>query len=453
MSTATAALSGGAASGAPLLVTNASFGSAASSLQPSGPAAMAPAAASPAAGTGSVGLLTATAAATARNPAADADALEAQLAEIFAVKEQKALEREREAAERAAAAAAAAADQPPVEEEEEEDGMCLFSFMPVVASSHGFEAAEEKVTEPKSFVDRHGVEWRLSQRMLGSGAFGNVFLGMGIEGQMVAIKAIKISEKSKDECRSVVKEIRLLGRLRSDQIVQYISSAVVDSFLMIVMEAVGGGSLLGVIQQYPTLPKKLVLSYIRDVLLGLRFLHSNGVVHRDIKPHNVLMNERGRCKLADFGTACHVAYASANEKAGDITGTILYMAPEACDAVLHVRSDVWSAGIMCFQMATKTLPYHPADIALPFAILSKLGKRNPEVFSPETAAAPPWIKSFIDACLTFDPDVRPSADDLLRHPALTSSPTAMTTVAADTADPPPINAGDRSNSAAKGRSA
>jgi hypothetical protein len=340
-------------------------------------------------------------------PKVDADILEEQLNVVLA-------EKERAAAEAIEAAAKAAAEAPAEDEDEDGGGFSLFSFVATPAMP----PPEERQTEPRRFTDMRGAEWRMSNRMLGSGAFGNVFLGMSPEGQMVAIKAIRISLKSKDECKNVLKEIRLLVRLKSDRIVQYISSAVVGSFLMIVMEAVGGGSMLGVISQYSALPRKLITAYLRDLLMGLRYLHSNGVIHRDIKPHNVLMTENGRCKLADFGTACHVTYATASEKSGDITGTIVYMAPEACDAYLHVRSDIWAVGIVAYQMVTKRLPYHQLDLNLPFAILNKLGKRNPDEFRPEVGDAPDWIRGFIELCLEFDPDLRPSADDLLRQTVL-----------------------------------
>jgi len=370
-----------------------------------GPATVTPATSSPGAGGGAPG-----------TTVSDADLLEDELQSVIAEKERKAEEAAERAAAAAAAAADAAADEPADDDDGEGGGFSLFSFVP---SAPPEPEAEEKEVEPKRFTDCRGAQWCLSSRMLGSGAFGNVFLGMGSEGQMVAIKAIKISVKSKEECKNVIKEIRLLGRLKSDRIVQYMASAVVGSFLMIVMEAVGGGSLLGVTQQYARLPQKLIVTYLRDCLGGVRTLHSNGIVHRDIKPHNVLITEQGRCKLADFGTACHVSYATASEKSGDITGTVIYMAPEACDGMLHVRSDVWSTGIMAYQLAMKALPYHHNDLTMPYAILSKLGKRDPKVFKPNTDDAPEWLKPLIDRALEFDPDLRPSAGDLLRQPPLT----------------------------------
>ena len=157
------------------------------------------------------------------------------------------------------------------------------------------------------FCDRRGRLWCRSEKVLGNGAFGTVYLGMdGSGGELVAIKSMVIQSQSVEECRAVVREINLMVRIRSDYVVEYISAAVVGSHLMIVMEAIGGGSMISVIQQYPKLPRALIVTYLRDTLLGLKYLHSNGIVHRDVKPHNILITLNGRCKLADFGTATFI---------------------------------------------------------------------------------------------------------------------------------------------------
>jgi hypothetical protein len=327
-------------------------------------------------------------------------------------KEAKAAEKQRIKDEKAANGEA--------EEEEEPAPFSMFSFVATGDSdddgdSDGGGDAEEEAgtgTVPGRFCDRRGRLWCRSEKVLGNGAFGTVYLGMdGSGGELVAVKAMPVVLAHSDECFSVVREIALMVRIRCDHVVQYISAAVVGGHLLIVMEAIGGGSLISVVQQYPTLPRALVATYLRDTLLGLRWLHSNGIVHRDVKPHNILITLDGRCKLADFGTATFIGQAGEHELSGNITGTPVYMSPEACRGECHVRTDIWSLGIMACQMATGELPYCYADVQLSHGILHKLATRAD--YRPDTRAVPAWLRPFVERCLEPVADLRPSADELL----------------------------------------
>ena len=313
-------------------------------------------------------------------------------------------QRERELAEQRARDKAETAT---CQSDDTSSGFCLFQMVPV--------AEPETVSveeEPLSFSDAQGNVWCRTQRTLGKGAFGQVFLGLSGSGSMVAIKGIPLKNVDAGSCLGIHKEVALLSRLRHENIVELMSACVEGNFLMIVMEAVGGGSLHYHMCQYGKLHERWVKRYLRDILAGLRYLHSNGIMHRDIKPHNVLLTSDGRCKLADFGSAGFVGQAN-TVKPGELAGTILYMAPEACLGLPHTHSDIWSVGILTAQLLTGQVPWHPQDAAIPHSILNRLGK-DPD-FGPALDEVPQSALSFVKACLTVDPNARPSADELLKH--------------------------------------
>ena len=353
----------------------------------------------------------------------DGELLEKEVEALLKVMAEEAARRQAEAERLAREEADRLAALAPSEPEEEE-GFSLFSFVPVakapdlpLANSKEAGATDPAASEPRSFTDRRGNQWYRSEKVLGKGAFGNVYLGMGPEGEYIAMKVVPIVAASSQECRSLVKEIHLLVRLRSDTVVQYLSSGVAGNFLVIVMECIGGGSLIGTMNLHNCIPRDALKMYVRDILLSLQYLHAKGIVHRDIKPHNVLLTESGKCKLADFGAATYIARTAGGEVSGDIVGTLLYMSPEACAGNLHMRTDIWSLGIMIVQLATGQLPYHPADVALPFAILHRLGKQpDYRPILPDSLDA--QLRQFVIRCLEMDADQRPSASELLSDPFL-----------------------------------
>ena len=134
----------------------------------------------------------------------------------------------------------------------------------------------------------------------------------------------------------------------------------------IVMEYVEGRTLKELIVTRGPCPVPVAISYVRQVLAALRYAHRNGIVHRDIKPHNVLVDHEGRVKVADFGIAR--AGSSQMTEAGSIIGTAQYLSPEqARGAPVDESSDLYSTGIVLYELLTGTVPFNgetPVEIAM-----------------------------------------------------------------------------------------
>eukprot|EP00759_Apiculatamorpha_spiralis_P003705 PhF_6_TR11718/c0_g1_i1/m.19112/K17533/MAP3K19, YSK4; mitogen-activated protein kinase kinase kinase 19 len=330
----------------------------------------------------------------------------------------------------------------------EDDNTSLYTPGPVVPS---------KVVS-KEYIDLRGRRWRRSNKLLGSGAFGEVFLGMGNSGELVALKVIPLKNQAilsgsgnstgsgqgrrrrvipkapstslsnpsaaesnplQDALEEVLREVSLLSELRDENIVGYVGSCVDQGMLVIIIEYIPGGSLQSLLKEFETLEYEATQRYVRDIVRGLVFLHKNDVIHRDVKPHNVLLMIDGQCKLTDFGASAKLGQL----ENGKVQGTPLYMAPEQCNGNVTKASDIWSVGIVAYQLLTGVLPY-PAEMFLggfnPFMFMYKLG-RDPEfhpIYSAEFIEKYPLAKQFCDDVLVRDPTTRPTAEQLLHHPFL-----------------------------------
>lgn len=131
-----------------------------------------------------------------------------------------------------------------------------------------------------------------------------MFKGLNIiNGQSVAIKQVSLNHIKEDRKGSIKTEINLLKKLDHPKIVKYIDSIYTDDHLNIVLEYVENGSLDSVVKKFGKIPETLVVLFIQQVLQGLEFLHSENVIHRDIKGGNILTTKDGVVKLADFGVS------------------------------------------------------------------------------------------------------------------------------------------------------
>eukprot|EP01062_Namystynia_karyoxenos_P075861 TRINITY_DN735_c0_g5_i1.p1 TRINITY_DN735_c0_g5~~TRINITY_DN735_c0_g5_i1.p1 ORF type:complete len:1293 (+),score=390.38 TRINITY_DN735_c0_g5_i1:102-3980(+) len=264
--------------------------------------------------------------------------------------------------------------------------------------------------------------WRRSDRKLGQGTFGEVWLAMGESGDLAALKLLALPRDlgfTKERAREAVGEVELLDRLRDDNVVSYLGSGLDGDHLVIVMEYLAGGSLEGLLQQFGgALRVSAVQRYTKDILRGLHFLHTQDppVVHRDLKPGNVLLTIDGICKLADFGSAGEIAR---EVKGHGAMGTAIYMAPEQAKGCAGPPSDIWSAGVLLLQLISGELPYDLTGFnQFRFMIrLSTLAGQDsdPEGVGPQIARdrVQPDAADFAERCFNLHPDRRPTAMALL----------------------------------------
>mmetsp|Transcript_13471 Transcript_13471/g.20412 ORF Transcript_13471/g.20412 Transcript_13471/m.20412 type:complete len:519 (+) Transcript_13471:54-1610(+) len=249
--------------------------------------------------------------------------------------------------------------------------------------------------------------------VLGEGSYGTVYRGLHKEKQEhFAIKKIKIE----NEDNEVEKEINILKQCDSDFIVRYEATYQTDEHIWIVIEYCGGGSLLDLMNiNQTTLSEEQICAIVKDSLLGLKYLHALGKVHRDIKAGNILLTEQGDVKLADFGVSGELTKTVS--KCDSIIGTPYWMAPEVISGTKYnARADIWSLGITCIEMAEGKPPLSRMG---PMGALFRIPNRPPPTLSKNAASSfSPEFADFIASCLVKKQENRPSASDLLDHPWL-----------------------------------
>ena len=213
------------------------------------------------------------------------------------------------------------------------------------------------------FAGRYRLE-----RKLGSGGMADVWLAEDQElGRKVAIKMLH--ERYANDTQFVERfrrEATHAAGLSHPNVVSIYDRGAAEGSYFIVMEYVEGRTLKELLVTRGPCPVPVAISYVRQVLAALRYAHRNGIVHRDIKPHNVLVDHEGRVKVADFGIAR--AGSSQMTEAGSIIGTAQYLSPEqARGAPVDESSDLYSTGIVLYELLTGELPFTgetPVEIAM-----------------------------------------------------------------------------------------
>lgn len=250
-------------------------------------------------------------------------------------------------------------------------------------------------------------------RRLGSGGMADVYLARDTQlGRQVAIKMLyKRYARDEEFVARFRREAQSAAALNHPHIVSIYDRGEAEDSYYIAMEYLEGRSLKDVINEEGPLQPAVAIDYAEQMLRALQFAHENNVIHRDIKPHNIVINDRGQLKVTDFGIARAGSSPSVTET-GSIIGTAQYLSPEqAKGKAVEQSSDLYSLGIVLYEMLTGRVPFegeNPVAIALKHLSDEPV---PPQALVPEI---PDNLNAVVMRALAKDPrDRYPGAEEFL----------------------------------------
>ncbi|KAK0842387.1 mitogen-activated protein kinase kinase kinase [Friedmanniomyces endolithicus] len=300
-------------------------------------------------------------------------------------------------------------------------------------------------------------KWMRGQ-LIGKGTFGRVYLGMNTTtGELLAVKQVDVNPKApnaepsrvRDMVKTLDMEIDTMQHLDNANIVQYLGCERKEFSISIFLEYIPGGSVGSCLRKHGRFEEPVVSSLTRQTLNGLTYLHSEGILHRDLKSDNLLLDLDGTCKISDFG----ISKRSTNPYNDDITnsmqGSVFWMAPEVIRAQSQpmgpppssatgvgggldasrtamsqgysAKVDIWSLGCVVLEMFAGRRPWSKEEA---IGAIYKLGSLNqaPPIPDDVSAIVGPAALSFMYDCFTIGPGERPTAETLLRAHFCISDP-------------------------------
>jgi len=256
--------------------------------------------------------------------------------------------------------------------------------------------------------------------ILGHGNGGTVHKGFHVPKQRyMAVKVIPL-DISEEIQRQILSELSILFQCNSQHIIGFHGAFFMENKISMCMEFMDGGSL----DFYGKIPQNVLGRIAVAVVKGLHYLWDIKIIHRDVKPSNMLVSSNGMVKICDFGVSIQLV----NSIAKTYVGTNAYMAPERIRGEEYgIHSDVWSLGLSLVEMSTGTFPYAPSsksntlEILPPIELLQLIVNENPPQLSTDLFGDA--LRHFVDICLQKNPKLRPPPDQLARHPFISQNDT------------------------------
>ncbi|XP_059614578.1 dual specificity mitogen-activated protein kinase kinase dSOR1 [Phlebotomus argentipes] len=270
---------------------------------------------------------------------------------------------------------------------------------------------------------------------LGSGNGGVVMKVRHVPTQLIMARKLIHLEVKPAIKKQIIRELKVLHECNFPHIVGFYGAFTNDGEISICMEYMDGGSLDLILKRAGRIPEAILAKITAAVLKGLSYLRDkHAIMHRDVKPSNILVNSSGEIKICDFGVSGQLIDSMANS----FVGTRSYMSPERLQGTHYsVQSDIWSLGLSLVEMAIGMYPIPPPDAKMLESIFGENGEdSSSSIIEPKPMAIfelldyivnepPPKLehkifseefKDFVDKCLKKNPDERADLKTLMNHP-------------------------------------
>ena len=261
--------------------------------------------------------------------------------------------------------------------------------------------------------------------LIGKGTYGRVYLGINANtGEVLAIKHVEVNpkaagsdkEKIRDMVSSLDQEIDTMQHLEHPNIVQYLGCEHSEYSISIFLEYISGGSIGSCLRKHGKFEERVVSSLTRQTLDGLSYLHAEGILHRDLKADNILLDTDGTCKISDFGISKRSDNIYGNDATNSMQGSVFWMAPEVIRSQgqgYSAKVDIWSLGCVVLEMFAGRRPWAKEEA---IGAIYKLGSLNqaPPIPDDVSATISADAIGFMLDCFTIDPGERPTAQTLKR---------------------------------------
>ncbi|KAJ3833839.1 kinase-like domain-containing protein [Lentinula raphanica] len=263
--------------------------------------------------------------------------------------------------------------------------------------------------------------------LIGAGSHGRVYWAVNITtGDIIAVKQVDLacnpSERQRERVEALKLETYTLRNLDHPNIVRLLGFEESIDHLSILMEYVAGGSIGSCLRAHGKFHNEVTKAFARQMLDGLEYLHARGIIHRDIKADNILVDKSGVCKISDFGISKQVEGIDGRTFT-EMRGTIYWMAPEAVNTKSNggydAKVDIWSTGCVVLEMWTGRQPWYGEEIV---SVLFKLYKQELAPAIPPDLLLSDEAMDFREKAFAINPKERASAAMLKLHPYLKVKP-------------------------------
>ena len=265
-------------------------------------------------------------------------------------------------------------------------------------------------TVPQDTLPKRQATFKIIRgQLIGKGTYGRVYVAINATtGEFLAVKQVEVSQRSagqdKDRMKELVAaldlEIDTMQHLEHPNIVQYLGCDRNDCSISIYLEYISGGSVGSCLRKHGKFEEDVVRSLTRQTLAGLAYLHTEGILHRDLKADNILLDVDGTCKISDFGISKKSDNIYGNDASNSMQGSVFWMAPEVIRSQgpgYSAKVDIWSLGCVVLEMFAGRRPWSKEEVV---GAIYKLGSLNlaPPIPDDVSVAISPEAVAFMSDC-------------------------------------------------------